>query len=120
MPIAEGIARYKRKTLFIKLIKQLREIQDTVHLNQAAAQATVDFTLRKIKTLLDGLGVYSDLHHQYEAYAMALDKTQKELKFMVDLIREHQILRDRFERRGLDPEILDAIDQLIIHVGANK
>jgi len=38
----------------------------------------------------------------------------------VDLIRQHQILRDRFERRNLDPAVLDAIDALVIYRTANR
>jgi len=30
------------------------------------------------------------------------------------LIREHQILRDRWERRGLSDAVLDKIDDMII------
>lgn len=112
----------------MKLVKQVRQIREdrpearirAWAERTAVAQGQVDLFLRKVKSLLDGLGVYSDLHHQYLAYATALDKTQTEMAYMVDLIREHQILRDRFERRGLDPETLDAIDDLVIYRTANK
>jgi hypothetical protein len=68
-----------------------------------------------MKHLLDKIGVYADMHPSYHAYALALDRSQREMTFMVDLIREHQILRQRWEGRGLDPTILDDIDKLIIY-----
>jgi hypothetical protein len=33
---------------------------------------------------------------------------------MVDRVREHRILRDKWESRGLDPVILDEIDRMLI------
>lgn len=108
-------AAYERKTHFVKLTKQLRKIEDRTRRNRAAAQAQLAFFQDKVRGLLDEQGVYADLRHQYLAYAQALDKTQRELRFMVDWIREHQILRDRFERRDLDPAVLSAIDALVIY-----
>jgi len=86
----------------------------------AVAQGSVDLFIRKVKQLLDEAGIYTDLHHQYLAYAQALDKSQSEMDWMVDLVREHTILRDRFERRNLDPQILDRIDALVIYRTANR
>jgi len=123
-----GIPQYQRKTHYAKLIKQLRKIVEdrpeaTVRGwkdRSSVAQGSTDLLVRKVKAILDDQGVYSDLHHQYLAYALALDKTQSEMAWMVDLIREHQILRDRFERRNLDPEILSRIDQLVIYRTTNR
>ena len=111
----EAINKYVRKTHFVRLTKILRGISPDVHRNQAVAQAQLALFQDKIRDLLDQQGLYVDLRHQYMAYAQALDKTQRTMDFMVDLIREHQILRDRFERRGLDPTVLDAIDALVIY-----
>ena len=110
---------YERKTHFVKLTWQLRRIKKRERRlrdnRMAAAQAMLTHFQDKVSRLLNELGLYVDLNHQYLAYAQALDKTQRELRFMVDWIREHQILRDRFERRGLTPEILNQIDQLVIY-----
>ena len=115
-PNAEtGADKYQRRTHFVKLTRQLRKIADTTHRNQAVAQGQLALFQDKIRDLLDAQGLYVDLRHQYMAYAQALDKSQRTMDFMVDLIREHGILRDRFERRGLDPTVLDAIDQLVIY-----
>ena len=120
-PNAEtGADKYQRRTHFVKLTKQLRKIADVTHRNQAVAQAQLALFQDKIRSVLDDQGVYADLRHQYMAYAQALDKSQRTLDFMVDLIREHQILRDRFERRGLDPAVLNALDQHVIYRTANR
>ena len=116
----EGIEQYRRKTLFVKLTKQIRRIQKDVNFNRAMAQGRLAAFDTKIRGLLDQHGVYSDLRHQYMAYARALDKTQRDMDFMVDLIREHQILRDRFERRDLEASILDLIDRFVIYRTANR
>ena len=115
-----ALDRYRRKTHFVKLTKQLRRIQDRTRRNRAVAQAKIAFFQDKVRALLDRLGVYTDLRHQYLAYAQALDKTQREMDWMVDLIREHRILRDRFERRGLDPAVLHDIDELTIYRTADR
>ena len=79
------------------------------------AQAQVALLQEKIKRIMDAQGVYADMRHQYIAYAEALDKSQNELDFMVDLRREWRILRHRFENRGLDPTVLQAIDAQVIY-----
>lgn len=114
---------YERKTGFVKLTWQLRRIKRRERRlrdnRMAAAQARLTLFQNKVSRLLNELGLYVDLNHQYLAYAQALDRTQSELRFMVDWMREHQILRDRFERRGLDPTVLAAIDALVIYRSAD-
>ena len=107
--------KYERRTHFVKLTRQLRRIEDRIRRNRAVAQSQIALFQDKVRGLMDEHGVYADLRHQYLAYAQALDKTQRELRFMVDWIREHRILRDRFERRNLDPTVLSAIDALVIY-----
>jgi len=106
--------KYQRQLNHVKLYKQLRAKERDVWDKCAAAQGAIDFLVRKVKRLLDTIGVYADFHPSYMAYAFALDKSQKEMEFRVDRIREHAILRDRWGRRGLISSILDAIDQLLI------
>ena len=110
-----GAETYRRKTHFVKLTWQLRKIRDQTNRNQAVAVAQIGLFQDKIRAILDEQGIWADRRHQYQAYAAALDKTQRELRFMVDWIREHQILRDRFERRGLRPAVLDVIDAQVIY-----
>ena len=113
--LAEAMRKYRRKLHHVKLAKQIFEIEKTVQDNMALAQARITHFQRKISALLNRLGVYSDWNPSYLAYATALDKSQRELDFMVDRIREHQILRDRWERRGLDTTVLDEIDTMVIY-----
>ena len=115
-----GIKKYRRKLLFVRQTPLLRELEEWRDRRAVAAQAQVTLFQDKIRAVLDGQGVYSDLRHQYMAYAHALDVSQRDLDFMVDLIREHTILRDRFERRGLEATVLDAIDQLVIYRTRNR
>ena len=110
-----GAATYRRKTHFVKLTWQLRKIRAQTNENQAVAVAQHGLFQDKMRDLLDELGVWADRRHQYQAYAAALDKSQRVLRYMVDWIREHQILRDRFERRGLRADFLDAIDARVIY-----
>lgn len=112
--------RYERRCHFIKLMRVLPKLKQDRDYNAVAAQVQVALFQAKVKQLLDGIGVYTDMHHQYLAYALALDKSQRDMDFMVDLIREHRILRDRFERRALDPTVLDRVDQLVIYRTANR
>ena len=112
--MAEGRAKYDRKTLWLKQGKQLRALQDGIRRNLVPAMAQVTLFDFKVRRLMDEIGVWTDIRHQYLSYARALDKSQRTLAFMVDLIRERAILRDRFERRGLEPGILSQIDGLVI------
>ena len=109
--------KYRRKLHHVKLTKQIRRLEPTVHPKGAAQQGRLDSFTQKIKNVLDTIGVYADLHTSYLAYALALDKSQREMEWMVDLIREHQILRNRWETRGLLPAILDEIDDVVIYRG---
>ena len=106
--------KYERQLNHVKLYKQLRAKERDVWDKCAAAQGAIDFLVRKVKRLLDMIGVYADYHPSYMAYAFALEKSQKEMEFRVDRIREHAILRDRWGRRGLSSSILDELDQLLI------
>lgn len=116
--LEEALKKYRRKLHHVKLTKQLRELERrspfTVYDVAAAAQARLAYNDAKIKRVIDAHGVYSDLHPSYHAYARALDKSQRELEFMVDLVREHQILRQRWEARGLEAALLDKIDAVVI------
>ena len=112
---------YRRKTDYARLIthptKALKRLKDVRDRRAVAAQAQLCLFEDKVRLILDTSGVFSDMHHQYIAYALALDKTQRTMRWMVDLVREHRILRNRFEGRGLDSDVLDDIDQLVIYRG---
>jgi len=115
--LPEAMKKYRRKLHHVKLAKQIRGLEATVHPKGAAQQGRLDFFTQHVKAVLDRIGVYSDLHPSYLAYAHALDKSQREMEWMVDLIREHVILRQRWETRGLNAAILDEIDEVVIYRG---
>ena len=118
MPEAQD--KYQRKTRWTRIRRVVQRIQPVTKRNIAISQAQLSLIMSKISERLDNIGVYNDMYHQYMAYALALDKSQRTLKFMVDWIRERAILRDRFERRNLDPTILSSLDQLIIYRTADE
>lgn len=112
--LEDALRKYRRKLGHVRLTKLIRSREKDVWAFAGAAQAILCQFDEKIKGLLEREGIYSDWHPSYMAYARQLNKSQKELTFMVDLIREHQILRDRWERRGLNPAILTLIDDIVI------
>jgi len=116
--LEEAMAKYKRKLHHVKLKPQLNKLIPKIREKNAVAQAHNFRIKMKVKTILEAEGIYSDFHVAYYAYSLALDKSQRTLKFMVDLIREHQILRERWQSRGLDPAILDKIDAVLIYRSA--
>jgi len=112
--LPEAMAKYKRKLSHVKLRPQLRSLIPTILDKTAVTQAMMCRIKTKVKLVLDAEGVRSDFHPAYYAYSYALDKSQRTMEFMVDRIREHNILRSRWEGRGLEPDILDKIDALLI------
>lgn len=112
----EALKKYENKMYFLKLRYQMPKIIEKAHFNANKSLAPVLYVMNSIRPLLDGFYVAREKRECYMAYSHSLYKSQRTLTFMVDLIREHQILRNRWEKRGLDPDILDLIDlRLIIH-----
>jgi len=112
--LEEAMRKYNAKLNHVRLRPVLAEVIPTVGDRTATAQAMNHRIKMKVKAILDVEGVLSDFHPSYYDYGLALDKSQRTLEFMVDLIREHQILRNRWEGRGLDPAILDKLDAVLI------
>lgn len=112
--LEDAMKKYRRKLSHVRLTPIIRNIQADTQLNAGIAQGKLALFDEKIKYLLEQEGIYSDWHPSYMAYARALDKSQKDLTWMVDWIREHQVLRDRWERRGLSETMLDKIDDMVI------
>lgn len=114
LDIEDAKRKYRRSLGHVRLTKLLRSIETEVNERGASAQAVLELITVKVKNLMDRIGIWADLHPSYLAYAFAFDKSQKVMTFRVDRIREHAILRDRWERRNLDPDILDQIDSLLL------
>jgi len=112
--LEEAITTYRRKLNHVRLRRVYMELIPQITPKSVKAQAENTRIKDKVKTILDTEGILSDFHPSYYAYSYALDKSQRTMKFMVDRIREHQILRDRWESKGLDPAILDKLDAVLI------
>jgi len=112
--LAEALRRYEVMVHWVRQSRVLYGIEQRVHRRGLVGQVECEFLVKRVRRVLDGCGVWSDWHPIYLSYAFRLDKAQRELEFMVDLRREHKILRGRFEGRGLDPKVLDKIDEVII------
>jgi len=106
--------KYRQKLNHVRLRPIYTRLVPIVSEKQAIAQAQTSLIREKIQKILEASEVLSDFHPPYYAYGYALDKSQRTLAFMVDLIREHQILRDKWETRGLDPAVLDKLDDVLI------
>jgi len=112
--LEEAMKKYRLKLNHVRLrFKYRDQIEQTID-KTILAQAQTTGIRVKVQTILEAEGILSDFHPSYYAYAYALDKSQRTLEFMVDLIREHQILRQKWETRGLDPAVLDKLDDVLI------
>lgn len=85
------------------------------HINIAQSQARQARLGFKVTGVLDRYGVIADVRIAYHAYAKAMDRVQRKYPWMVDRIREHGILRARFEGSGLDSAVLDELDKFVIY-----
>jgi len=112
--LEEALKKYKRKLHHVRLRPIYTALIPQITDKAAQAQANINRIKEKVKAILDAEGILSDFHPSYYAYAYALDKSQRTMEYMVDRIREHVILRERWETRGLDPAILDKLDDVLI------
>jgi len=110
----DAIREYATKLHHVRLRKILEEVIDRAHDSYSERQEVFDYVESSIKPILDKHGVVSEHRFGYYTYALALYSSQLRLKFRVDRIREHRILRAKALRRGLDPRILDEIDERLV------
>jgi hypothetical protein len=112
--IEGALAKYQRKLMHVRQRRVLSEVIPKAS-EKLSLTLTNNLMVRaKVKPLLDMLTIPAEIRLCYYAYSLALDKSQREMEFMVDRIREHQILRQKWEKRGLNPDVLDKIDELLI------
>jgi len=112
--IPGAIGKYKVKLHHVRLRRVLSIVIPKTHEKGLDAQVQVQTVINKVKPILDRLKIPLELRLSYYAYSLALDRSQREYAYMVDRIREHQILRSKWESRGLNPDVLDQIDKLLI------
>lgn len=111
----EGADKWLRKTSHARLRPILNKSIPLSKVNVVKALAKTRRLEAKVAGVLDRYGVIPDMRIPYQAYGRAMDAVQKNFPWMVDRIREHGILRARFEGQSLSSEILDAIDGLVIY-----
>jgi hypothetical protein len=112
--VEEGVKRYRAKldhTRLRNIFNQL--IPQIVGKGKIAVQNNMALNV-KVKRILDAYGVDPDHRIYYYAYARRLDFSQRTYRYMVDRIREHTILRNKYEGRGLNPDVLDDLDKVLI------
>jgi hypothetical protein len=112
--IPGAVEKYRKKMDHVRQHQVLKEISPRVHIKGCVAQVQLFNIKDKVQKILMAQGVLSDYVPSYYAYAWALNKSQRKYSFLVDRIREHQILRAKWEAKGLIPSVLDLMDQVLI------
>jgi len=102
----DGIHEHKVKTKFAEKLEKIieRGIQENIKL---------DFVQDQVREILNKHGVMLDMYIYYIAYAEEILYKVQKLEWEVDRIREYQIIRRKWESRGLNPEILNEIDKVV-------
>lgn len=112
--IDAAVAQYERAENHVGLRLKLQDRLPAVKERSYRPVTLRDWVFSVVRPILDAEGVWLDWHPAYLAYAYALDRSQRVFRFMVDRIREHEILRHRWETRGLSAPVLDALDRALI------
>jgi hypothetical protein len=102
----DSIHEHKVKTKFAEKLDKIIEkgIQENIKL---------DFMQDQVRAICDKYGVMLDMYIYYIAYAEELMYKVQKLEWEVDRVREYQIIRRKWESRGLDPKILNEIDKVV-------
>jgi len=102
----DGIHEHKVKTKFAEKLEKIidKGIQENIKL---------DMMQDRVKEICNKFGVMPDMQIFYIAYAEEILYKVQKLEWEVDRIREYQIIRRKWESRGLDPKILNEIDKVV-------
>jgi hypothetical protein len=102
----DGIHEHKVKTKFAEKLDRIieRGIQENIKL---------DMMQDMVRQICDRFGVMPDMQIYYIAYAEQILCRVQKLEWEVDRVREYQIVRKKWESRGLDPKILEEIDKVV-------
>ena len=102
----DAIHEHKVKQKFAEKLQKIieRGIQENIKL---------DFVQDQVRAICDKFGVMLDMYIYYIAYAEEIMYKVKKLEWEVDRVREYQIIRKKWESRGLDPNVLDEIDKVV-------
>jgi len=107
--------KWKRKTSHVRLRPILDKSVPLAKQNFLDAQTRWERLEVKVKGVLDRYGIIQDQRIPYHNYAKGMDRVQRVYPWMVDRVREHGILRARYEGLGLDSNVLQEIDKFVIY-----
>lgn len=113
--IEAAVKKYIMKMQPARLTPILRRAKQVADAKVLEAFVDRKKVFLKIRPIMDADVTNLELRAAYLAYSLALDKSQRTMPYMVDRIREHDILRYRWETRGLASGILDKIDATLIY-----
>jgi len=102
----DGIHEHKVKQKFAEKLQKIidKGIQENIKL---------DFVQDQVREILNKHGVMLDMYIYYIAYAEEILCRVQKLEWEVDRVREYQIIRKKWENRGLNPQILEEIDKVV-------
>jgi len=112
--VYRGVKKYRVETDWDKQLNVLSSRLPGARLRGCLRAEELQMIIARVKAILARFGVWAEYYAAYISYAEALYKSQLRLNWMVDRVREHRILRDKWESRGLDPVILSEIDRMLI------
>jgi len=110
--LQEALRKYKVKLDDIAIRRKYREKEKQMEERHSIAIYELTMLQKKVKDLCCRLGVIPDWEIWYHAYAEWLWKRMKTYTKQ-DIARERLVMRIRWERRGLDPKVLDEIDKIL-------
>jgi len=96
-----------------KVLKALKPKIERVRERGLAAQAELDWLQRAVTKICYNHGVMLELVPHYVAYAEEVHFRARQFEWDTDRRREHKLLRVKWEKRGLDPALLDEIDKVV-------
>jgi len=110
----QGYFKYKQSWTDERLKEKIEPIVDRIINKWKSWQIRLDFCLNNVKRVLDRFDITSVQRKYYLLYAILLWSVMFLYEWLVDRKREHSILRYKFESYGLDPNILNEIDRVVI------
>jgi hypothetical protein len=112
--VAAGIEKYRNRMNNVRLKVLFRKQEARVHSKAYLAHINQAIVFGKVSQVMNKNAVNLELRPFYLAYGLGLDKSQRIYPYIVDRMREHTILRTRWETRGLNAGILGILDKLLI------
>jgi len=110
--LKEALRKYQVKLDDIAIRRKYLEKEKQMEEKHSGAIYELTFLQKKVKEICSRLGVVPDWEIWYHSYAEWLWKRKKTYTKQ-DIARERLVMRIRWERRGLRPDVLDEIDRML-------